>query len=165
MTQPKPQMEGTETHPTKTARHHRLGEGHKAFLRLMGKGVVAAEHVGRRAIKAEKKAESAIRRVEEKAREASTRPTSAVQRAAGAARRSYSYAKGLFGSLKLSLRHEGRALKRAIKMAEAERKKETAKQKAVAQFLVQWEKDYELSQKGIPAPTGNEPHTDPGTKH
>lgn len=155
----------TETHTKKVDRHPALSDGHKALLRLFGKGVVTAEHVGRRAVAAEKDAERAIRQAERKARLASARPTSAVKRAMSFSGKQLSNAKGLFGSLTRSLRHEGRALKRAVRMAEVEREKETAKQKAVAEFVSKWELDYEQNLKGNPAPTGLKNDTHPRTEH
>lgn len=135
------------------AKHNPASDAHKTLLRLVAKGVVAAERVGAKAAAAEKDVERALRKAQQAARRVSIDPNAAAKRAAGAAKKQAARARDLFNSLQRTVRSEEQALKHAVQAAESERGRERAKKKAVAAFARNWEKDYRKRQTAHKAAT------------
>jgi hypothetical protein len=69
-----------------------------------------------------------------------------AKEALAAAREQAKHARGLWTNLRKSLQEEEKALNNAVKAAEAEKKREAAKQRAIKEFVAKWEQEHKKRQ-------------------
>jgi ABC-type transporter Mla subunit MlaD len=148
-------------HPKKVAASKPLSETHSQLLKIVAKGVLAVEAAGKQAAQAEKQMENAYARAQQAARQAkktaqnmSRTAANTVQRArhmtakeaVANAKAQAKHAKDLWDNMRKGLQDEEKALKHAVRAAEAEKKREAAKQKAIAEFVAKWEREHKKRQ-------------------
>jgi len=133
--------------PRRVAAGKPVNKTHETLVRAVARGIVAVDLVGEKLQAAEQHAEQAIARVEHAAEQARKKQTAAAKRLVAQARASARKARARIGEWRTKHRHEERKLKEATGAAELERRKEEAKQKAVAAFTAKWEREWERKMK------------------
>jgi colicin import membrane protein len=172
----KKRAKAANPHPKQVVASKPMSDTHKQLLSLVAKGMLAVETTAKQAAQAEKQMEQAYARAQKAAKQAKTtaqkmsgkaakqaRQTAknvsrsaagtvsrarsmTAKEAVAAARAQAKHAKDLWSNMRKGLKDEEKALNDAVRAAEAEKKREAAKQKAIKAFVAKWEREHKKRQ-------------------
>lgn len=120
-----------------------LSKSHEKLLKLVARSIIRLEPLIDRVKTAEHKALEAKKRITDAMKGARAKETAATKQAVIKAKASAKKAHSALSTFRTKLQEEDKALKTAVGVAEAERKKGEAKHKAIAAFTIRWERDYD----------------------